>query len=415
MKSSSTGPGAERLDLPALCLVVLLGVQDDLRAEFAERHFSAAEVQTTLEGAALRLDLGLLTVLNAPHLRPADRAEAVQLARDHDVQVVALVLDPELHGPEHAQMTLLRGGLGGHDSPGLHAEGFRRVYRFPRPLEDVQFRRVPLPPDRRELPGPFDLIGDVHGCLPELLELLALLGYSVAEDLSVTPPAGRTLVFLGDLTDRGPDSPGVLHLAMGMVAAGTALCVQGNHDAKLLRALEGHAVQITHGLEVTLEQFGRQPPGFAETVKAFLAGLPSHLLLDSGNLVAAHAGLPAHLQGRDGRRVWAFALYGDVDRSGPPSSDGLPNRRDWAAGYHGPALVAYGHTPVRWPRWKNRTVNLDTGCVFGGQLSALRYPELETLSVAARAVYREAGRAFIEVGEEERRTAGTEPSSIGGR
>jgi len=401
-KTSSAGPEAERLDLPALCLVVLAGVQDDLRADFARRHFAAGEVQTTLEGAARRLALGLLTVLDAPHLQPADREAAVQLAHEHDVQAVALVLDPELHGSARAEMALLRSGLGGPDSPGLHAEGFRRVSRFPQPLEDMQFRRVPLPPDRRGLPGPFDLIGDVHGCLPELLELLGRLGYSVAEGLSVTPPAGRTLVFLGDLTDRGPDSPGVLRLVMGMVAAGTALCVQGNHDAKLLRALQGHAVQVTHGLEVTLDQFRRQPPGFAETVKGFLAGLPSHLLLDGGNLVAAHAGLPAHLQGRDGRRVWAFALYGDVDRSGPPSADGLPNRRDWAAEYHGPGLVAYGHTPVQWPRWKNRTVNLDTGCVFGGRLSALRYPELETLGVPARAVYREAGRAFVEVAEEER-------------
>ena len=179
--------------------------------------------------------------------------------------------------------------------------------------------------------------------------------------------------------------------------------MQGNHDAKLLRALQGHAVQLTHGLEVTLDQFTRQPPGFAQTVADFLVGLPSHLLLDSGRLVAAHAGLPAHLQGRDSRRVWAFSLYGDVDRSGLPSADGLPNRRDWAAEYHGAALVAYGHTPVQVPRWKHRTVNLDTGCVFGGGLSALRYPELTTLSVPARAVYREAGRAPVEVPPEERR------------
>ncbi|WP_407569833.1 metallophosphoesterase [Deinococcus altitudinis] len=379
-------------------------MQDGLRAEFARRHFSPAEVQTTLEGAAQRLAAGLLTVLDAPHLRAADRAEAVRLARDHDVQSVALVLDPELHGPdERPAVALLRGGLGGPESPGLHAEGFRTVYRLRAlaELEGAQLRRVPLPPDHRELPGPFDLIGDVHGCLPELLSLLEQLGYGL-EGETVRPPAGRTLVFLGDLTDRGPDSPGVLRLVTAMVRAGTALCVQGNHDAKLLRALQGHAVQVTHGLEVTLDQFTRQPPGFAETVKAFLAGLPSHLLLDSARLVAAHAGLPAQLQGRDSRRVWAFALYGDVDRSAPPSLDGLPNRRDWAAEYPGSALVAYGHTPVQFPRWKNRTVNLDTGCVFGGQLSALRYPELTTVSVPARAVYREAGRVPVEVPPEER-------------
>ena len=233
-----------------------------------------------------------------------------------------------------------------------------------------------------------------------LLELLSTLGYR-ADDLNITPPADRSLIFLGDLGDRGPDTPGVLRLVMGMVQAGTALCVQGNHDAKLLRALQGHPVRATHGLEVSLEQLSYEPPEFTDAVRDFLTALPHHLLLDDGRLVAAHAGLPAHLQGRDSGRVWSFALYGDVERQGQGET-GLPLRRDWAATYHGPALVAYGHTPVQQPRWKNRTVNLDTGCVFGGQLSALRYPELTTVSVPAGAVYREAGRALMEVGPEER-------------
>ena len=136
-------------------------------------------------------------------------------------------------------------------------------------------------------------------------------------------------------------------------------------------------------------------------VRDFLIALPHHLLLDDGRLVAVHAGLPAHLQGRDSGRVWSFALYGDVERQGK-SENGLPIRRDWAAEYHGPALVAYGHTPVQQPRWKNHTVNLDTGCVFGGQLSALLYPELTTRSVPARAIYREANRALMEVEPDER-------------
>jgi diadenosine tetraphosphatase ApaH/serine/threonine PP2A family protein phosphatase len=382
--------------------VVLIGVSHEVRDRFARRHFAPEEVQTTLEGAAERLEHGLLTVLSASHLQAADREAAPGLARRHDVKAVGIVLDPEVSGPdEHRQAALLRGGLGGLESPGLYAEGFRIVHRLcsPAELDSTEFRRVPLPPDRRELHGPFDLIGDVHGCLPELLALLSELGYTYRDGV-VTPPPGRTLVFLGDLTDRGPDSPGVLRLVMGMVASGAALCVQGNHDAKLLRALQGHAVQVTHGLEITLEQFASQPSGFAEAAQSFLTGLPSHLLLDGGKLVAAHAGLPASLQGRDSRRVWAFALYGDVDRSRP--GDGLPVRRDWAAEYGGAALVAYGHTPVQWPRWKNRTVNLDTGCVFGGLLSALRYPELNTVSVRAEATYRESGRALTPVPPEER-------------
>ena len=386
--------------------MVLIGVQDELRAEFASRHFALEEVQTSLEGAAERLTRGLLTVLDAPHLRALERVGAVQLARDQNVQAVALVLDPPLAGlnmQTRQKVADLHRELGGHDSPGLRVEGFLTIYRLRSraELDGANLRRVPLKPDRRGLHGPFDLIGDVHGCLPELLELLTELGYTVSDALEVTPPAGRTLVFLGDLTDRGPDSPSVLRLVMGMLAAGTALCVQGNHDAKLLRALQGHAVKVTHGLEVTLAQLSHETPEFADAVRDFLAALPHHLLLDDGHLVAAHAGLPTYLQGRDSGRVWSFALYGDVERQGH-DANGLPVRRDWAAGYHGPALVAYGHTPVQQARWKNRTVNLDTGCVFGGQLSALRYPELTTVSVPARAVYREAGRALIEVEARER-------------
>ncbi len=180
-------------------------------------------------------------------------------------------------------------------------------------------------------------------------------------------------------------------------------------------------IERTTALEITLAQLAAQPPDLTAAVRAFLAGRPSHLMLDGGRLVVAHAGLPTELQGRDSRRVWAFALYGDVDRRGT-DENGLAIRRDWirrdwirrdwirrdwirrdcAAGYTGAALVAYGHTPVRLPRWKNRTVNLDTGCVFGGALTALRYPELETLSVPAQAVYRDATRALLKVEKGER-------------
>lgn len=402
------------LDIPALSLIVLIGVPDELRADFARRHFADEEVQTSLEAAAQRLSRGLLTVLDAPHLRALERAGAAQLARDQNVQAVALVLDPPLDTSDmqtRQDVADLHRELGGHDSPGLRVEGFRTAHRLRSraELDGVQLRRVPLKPDRRDLHGPFDLIGDVHGCLPELLSLLGKLGYAVSgytvsgalDSLHVTPPAGRTLVFLGDLGDRGPDTPGVLRLVMGMVQSGTALCVQGNHDAKLLRALQGHPVRATHGLEVSLEQLSYEPPEFTDAVQTFLTALPHHMLLNEGRLVAAHAGLPAHLQGRDSGRVWSFALYGDVERQGK-DEDGLPIRKDWAAEYHGPALVAYGHTPVQQPRWKNRTINLDTGCVFGGQLSALRYPELLTVSVPAESVYREAGRALMEVGPEER-------------
>ena len=241
--------------------------------------------------------------------------------------------------------------------------------------------------DSRDRHGPFDVVGDVHGCLDELVELLTRLGYVVGDDLRVTSPAGRTLVFLGDLIDRGPSSAGVLWLVTRAARDGLALCVIGNHDEKLRQKLHGRNVQVRHGLEDTLAQLTDAGKDFSRDVRRFLDGLPPHLLLDGGKLVVAHAGLRVDLHGEDTPRARAFVLYGDT--TGKFDEHGLPVRLDWAAKYSGRALVVYGHTPVPEPRWLNNTVNIDTGCAFGGQLSALRYPELEVVSVPARRAYAE--------------------------
>jgi protein phosphatase len=248
--------------------------------------------------------------------------------------------------------------------------------------------------------GPFDIIGDVHGCFDELQALLGELGYAVSPPRSgetaygVVAPPGRTLVFLGDLVDRGPRIPDVLRLVMDMVAGGTALCLLGNHDDKLLRKLKGRNVQVRHGLEATLEQLAHEPPAFRECVRAFLSRLETHCVLDGGKLVVAHAGLRESLHGRRTERARDFALYGDV--SGKTDAAGLPVRRDWARHYRGRALVVYGHTPVVRPVWVHNTLNIDTGCVFGGRLTALCYPERELVSVPARRVYAQPSRPLLE-------------------
>jgi polynucleotide kinase-phosphatase len=194
-------------------------------------------------------------------------------------------------------------------------------------------------------------------------------------------------VFLGDLVDRGPDTAGVLRLVMGMVATGTALCVPGNHDQKLLRKLQGRDVRIAHGLAESLAQLEREPAEFVEEVCRFLDGLVSHYVLDDGRLVVAHAGMKAAYQGRSSGRVRDFALFGET--TGETDEFGLPVRYNWASDYRGSARVVYGHTPVPRPEWLNRTICIDTGCVFGGALTALRYPELELVSVPAARTYSE--------------------------
>lgn len=241
--------------------------------------------------------------------------------------------------------------------------------------------------------GPFDIVGDVHGCYDELVALLARLCYVPDRHGVYRHPHGRTAVFLGDLVDRGPRIPDVLRLVMDMIADGAALGVTGNHDDKLRRKLKGRNVHVAHGLAESLAQLATQPPPFEDEVAHFLDALADHYLLDGGNLVVAHAGMPERLQGQTSREARGFALYGMT--TGQVDEFGMPVRLNWAADYRGRALVVYGHTPVAQPAWLNHTINIDTGCVFGGRLTALRYPERELISVPAARAYALPGRPFL--------------------
>ena len=269
----------------------------------------------------------------------------------------------------------------------MRKEGFRRVHVLDGVDEigGVRVVREPSWNDRRDLVGPFDAIGDVHGCASELRTMLGRLGFVLEHDaqgraVGARHPEGRTALFVGDLVDRGPDTPGVLRLVMGMVASGTALCVSGNHEAKLVRALRGRDVQVSHGLAESLSQLEAEP-ALREAALEFMDGLVSHYVLDGGRLVVAHAGLKEAYHGRSSKRVRAFALYGDT--TGETDDYGLPVRYPWARDYRGAATVVYGHTPVPEAEWVNNTICLDTGVVFGGALTALRYPERELVAVPA--------------------------------
>lgn len=242
--------------------------------------------------------------------------------------------------------------------------------------------------DRRDLTGPFDIVGDVHGCCDELEELLALLDYEVewsGGDVSVAPPAGRTLVFVGDLVDRGPRSPDVLRIAMAMAAAGTALCVEGNHDNKFVRWLSGANVKPAHGLQASIDQMAAEDPAFHAAVRKYLGSLPPYLWLDDGALVVAHAGLKQEMIGKEGGKVRSFALYGDT--TGETDGFGSPVRRNWALEHSGETAIVYGHVAAQDVQAMNNTWRLDTGCCFGGRLTALRWPEQELVSVPARRVW----------------------------
>ena len=235
-------------------------------------------------------------------------------------------------------------------------------------------------------PARFDFIGDVHGCIDELLALLTKLGY-VADGGSMRHPEGRSAFFLGDLVNRGPDAVAVLQLVIAMVEAGDALCTPGNHDDVVRRQL-AEGFQDPDGIVDGMQQVRAAGSDFERRVIDFLASLPVYHILDDDGLVAAHAGLPEALQGLDTPEARRFAVYGQRI----VGADGRTVRDQWARDYRGARKVVHGHLPVEQVLWVNGTLDLDSGCVYGGRLTALRYPELELVAVPAARVYFEGRR-----------------------
>jgi protein phosphatase len=421
------------ITIPELSLVVLIGPSGCGKSSFARVHFKPTEVlssdfcrglvsddenaqEATNDAfdvlhyiARKRLAAGRLSVVDATNVQPEARKPLVALAREFHVLPVAIVLNiaeklchernqvraDRQFGPHvvRNQSRQLRRSI-----RGLEREGFRHVFVLSSPEEvaAVEITRQPLWNNLKHEHGPFDIIGDVHGCYEELTTLLAQLGYSLqdeAEGANAIPRDGRRAVFVGDLVDRGPRIPEVLRLVMRMVDEGTAFCVPGNHDMKLMRKLKGRDVQLTHGLADSIAQLDKEPPEFKKQVVKFLDDLVSHYVFDDGKLVVAHAGMKEEMQGRGSGKVRDFALYGET--TGETDEYGLPVRYNWAAEYRGKAMVVYGHTPVAEPEWLNRTINIDTGCVFGGKLTALRYPERELISVSALRTYYESAKPFL--------------------
>ena len=418
------------IEIPELALVLIAGASGSGKSTFAAKHFAPTEIvasdqcramvaddpsaqSATQDAFALlgfiadiRLRAGRLTVADATSVQSKDRKGLIEIAKRQNCPVVAIVLNiPEdtcqernqARGaqavPQAAvrrQVRELRRSL-----RSIRKEGIRQIHILDsvQEVDNTTVVRTPATSDRKTEHGPFDLIGDIHGCSGELRSLLEKLGYTVdpkedgAPGYDVSHPGGRRPVFVGDLVDRGPDSPGVLRLVMDMVQEDRAICVAGNHENKLMRKLMGRNVQVSHGLAETLAQLEQETPEFQERVAAFLKDLEPHYVLNDGRLAVAHAGIRAEYQGRTSRRVQEFCQYGET--TGETDEFGLPVRADWAASYRGRAAVVYGHTPVPTASWHNNTINIDTGCVFGGSLTALRYPERELVSVPAEKVHYE--------------------------
>src|SRR3954464_62417 len=424
-----------RLTIPELSFVVLIGVSGSGKSTFARKHFKPTEILSSdyCRGlvsddensqaatkdafellhfiARKRLAAGKLTVVDATNVQPESRKPLVEIAREFHCLPVAIVLDLPERIAHDRNKTRSDRDFGPHGIRqqsqqlhralrGLEREGFRHVHVL-KTLDEIDsavIERHPLWNNLKHEHGPFDIIGDVHGCFDELTELLTNLGYHADQGGAWRHPQGRKLVFVGDLVDRGPKIPEAVRLVMESVKAGQALCVPGNHDVKFMRKVWGKDIQITHGLAQSLAQFETYEQsyrGFGRVVAEFIDDLVSHYVLDDGKLVVAHAGMKESMQGRGSGAVREFALFGET--TGETDEFGLPVRYNWAAEYRGAATVVYGHTPVPEPEWLNQTINIDTGCVFGGRLTALRWPERELVSVAAHATYAEPVRPFLRV------------------
>lgn len=430
-----------QITLPEFCLVLLVGATGAGKTSFARKHFSPTEVvssdhcramitddennQTVTEEAfeilnlivEKRLQHRKLTVIDATNVLPKSRQLFLKMAKRNYAGIVLIVLDL----PKAILEARLAARTDRHFGANVieehqqaltafledvKREGFRKIYRLqtPEAIENVTIIRNKMPSNQTVDKNAFDIIGDVHGCADELKTLLLKMGYTIETGEAfpygylVTPPAGRKAFFVGDLTDRGPDSPTVLRIVISMVEMKTALCVCGNHDDKLRRALEGNKVNTAHGLAATLEQLAKEPPAFSEAVLAFLKKLAPHYMLHKGKLAVAHAGIKETMQGKQSGNVRSFCLYGDT--TGKYDRFGMPIRLDWAADYSGKALVVYGHTPQHKAIFRNNTINIDTGCVFGGKLTALRYPERVLEEVQAKTLYCQPSRPFIPESEQ---------------
>lgn len=382
-----------KIAIPDFCLVAVVAASASESLDFARRHFASDEVLDREQGdwpvlAASRLARRQAVVLDASDTSQQQQIDFLRLAKRFYAQPIALVLCNSDDRPD------------ARTARSLETTGFRTTYTITSTeLERLQIERVPLPPDLRQEHGPFDIIGDVHGCADELIQLLNLLGYAVRtmgdgpeRFVQIAPPPGRRAIFVGDYVDRGPRSPDVLRIVIELVRQGHALAVPGNHDVKFLKWLRGSNVRLTHGLDLTVGQFSDESTAFRDTVREFLLDLPSHLWLEGGQLVVAHAGILEDMIGRESERVREFCLYGDTE--GETDATGLVVRYHWAANYRGETPIVYGHTPVPDPEWINNTLCIDTGCCFGGKLTALRWPEREVVSVPAARMYARPGRPF---------------------
>lgn len=380
-----------KLQMPDFFLLFVFASVRAKAEHFIDAHFDTKDLlniaNSSIDNVSIlesviqqKLRLRQRTIFDASRLSQSCRIRFKKMAKKYHCPARCLVLkSKETSNLQHDQFIKT-----------LKKDGFKEIEDL-KAGSAITINIGSNPNDKSSLKGPFDIIGDVHGCYKELCILLDKLGYQISyadsgkESFTATHLAGRKLIFVGDLVDKGPDTPDVIRLALSLIKLDMAYCVLGNHEAKLLKKLEGRNVTLTHGLDKSVLQFEKETPAFQEEAIAFIESLPHHLVFDDGNLVIAHAGIQEQMILRDSGTINAFCLYGET--TGKLDADGLPERKNWALQNKGKAIVVHGHVPVLDAVWLNNVLDIDTGCVYGGSLTALRYPEMDLVKVPALDVY----------------------------
>jgi protein phosphatase len=354
-----------------------------------------------------RLRRRLLTVVDATNVRHEDRQRWIMIAERTHTIVSAIVLDPgmsfchknsrEREGTRYSPRAVEQHhNLLSRDKRKLgKAYGIRNAVWLssPEEIDQASLVRRKSFNDLRDASGPFDVIGDIHGMTDELEALLSKLGWSLSWNgegeqriAALSHPEGRKLVFIGDAVDRGPRSLDALRIMRSAIETGVGYAVASNHDARISRWLRGQSVSVGGGIETTQAEFEGLSEAFRVSMGEFIDALPAHYVFDGGNLVVAHAGIEEPMILGASKAMREFAVYGPKT---PPNAEGKSERVDWAKDYRGKASIVYGHVACDEAVWFKNTICIDTAAVYGGELTALRWPEKELVSVSSSRAYAE--------------------------
>ncbi len=350
-----------------------------------------------------RCKLNKLTFVDATHLKEEERKKYISIARKHHVPIITVILnisqetllerDEQRDNPRGKRRIKQQYQLFKREIRYIKKEGYTAAYVIGE-KESVEFIRRSNQIEI-DINDGIDIIGDIHGCYDEMIILLEKLGYIKNEAGLYIHPEGRIFVSLGDVMSRGPKSLKTMQFFLKHFEHNLTYMIDSNHGWKIARWLDGKNVTLGHGDEKVAEEFKQYEEKFGaektaevkRKLKEFLVKAPSHYVFKKNGvplLVCAHAGIKDKYIGKQSRRISDFCRYGDTDGI---DERGKPIRKDWFINHKTSALIVWGHDPKPQPLVINNTINIDQGAVFGGQLTAFRYPEKEFISVKAKENY----------------------------